>query len=257
VVSGPAIPLRGKRLLVTGASGQIASAVCKRLAAANQVWGAARFADEERRRELGAAGVRTCPVNLADGDLSALPDDIDHLLHLAVYMPAPPTGVSKVAQEAVAKFCAREFGLPVVIARMNVAYGAGGGVPARHLGLLLAGETIVLRHDPAPYSPIHEDDIVGHLRPLLAAAAVPALVVNFGGDEVVTTQQWCGYLADLAGVQPRFQVTPLPGGQPGGAVDVTRRQSLTGPDRVSWRDGMPRMFEARLPLGGSRRASRL
>jgi nucleoside-diphosphate-sugar epimerase len=263
--------LRGKRLLITGASGQIAGALCRRLAAANEVWGAARFGDERRLAELAAAGVRTCPLDLVDGDLSALPDDIDHVLHLAAYMgpnpdtdysvdvnavatgrllsryrhvesalvmstwgvyrahpdpwhayaesdplgdPASPAyGVTKVAQEAVAKFCAREFGLPVVIARMNVAYGAGGGVPARHLGLLLAGEPIRLRHDPAPYSPIHEDDIAGHAGPLLAAAAIPAPVVNFGGDEVVTAQQWCGYLAGLAGVQPRFQVTPLPGGQ--------------------------------------------
>ncbi len=310
--------LHDKRLLVTGASGQIASALCKRLAASNQVWGAARFGDQQRRAELAAAGVRTCPVDLVDGDLSALPGDIDHVLHLAAYMgsnpdtdysidvnavatgrvlsryrhvqsalvmstsgvyrahpdpwhpyaesdplgdpasPASPAyGVSKVAQEAVAKFCARDYGLPVVIARMNVAYGAGGGVPARHLGLLLAGEPIRLRHDPAPYSPIHEDDIAGHAGPLLAAAAVPALVVNFGGDEPVSAQQWCGYLGELAGVEPRFEVTPLPGAQPGSALDVTRRRALTGPGRVSWRDGMRRMFEARAPLGGSRRATRL
>jgi nucleoside-diphosphate-sugar epimerase len=310
--------LRGKRLLVTGASGQIASAVCRRLAASNQVWGAARFSDESRRRDLDAAGVVTCPVDLVDGDLSALPHDIDHVLHLAAYLgsnpdsdysidvnavatgrvlsryrhvesvlvmstsgvyrphpdpwhqyaesdplgdPAslasPAYGITKVAQEAVAKFCAREFGVRVVIARMNVAYGTGGGVPARHLGLLLAGEPIRLHHDPAPYSPIHEDDITDHMGPLLAAAAVPAVVVNFGGDEVVTAQQWCSYLAALAGVQPRFEVSPLPGGPVGVALDVTRRQSITGPDGLSWQDGMKRVFEARVHLGGSRRGGRL
>lgn len=182
--------LHDKRLLVTGASGQIASALCKRLAASNQVWGAARFGDQQRRAELAAAGVRTCPVDLVDGDLSALPGDIDHVLHLAAYMgsnpdtdysidvnavatgrvlsryrhvqsalvmstsgvyrahpdpwhpyaesdplgdpasPASPAyGVSKVAQEAVAKFCARDYGLPVVIARMNVAYGPAAVCP--------------------------------------------------------------------------------------------------------------------------------
>lgn len=311
-------PLRGKRLLVTGASGQIAAAVCKRLAAANEVWGAARFGDERRRAELAAAGVRTCAVDLVDGDLTALPDDIDHVLHLAAYLgpnpdtshsidvnavatgrvlsryrhvesalvmstcgvyrpqpdrwhaytetdplgdpasPASPAyGVSKVAQEAVARFCAGEFGLRVVIGRMNVAYGAGGGMPARHLGLLLAGEPIKVRNDPLPYSPIHEDDITGHLGPLLTAAAVRPLVVNFAGDEVVTAQQWCAYLAELAGIgPPRFQVTPLPGAQPGCVAHAARRQSVTGPSRVGWRDGIRRMFEARASLGGAQQAGR-
>ena len=318
-LSGRAEPLRGRRVLVTGASGQIASAVCQRLAAAgNLVWGTARFTDEQRRRDLSAAGVQTCPVDLVDGDLSVLPDDVDYVVHMAAYQgsnpdtdysidanavaagrvlsryrhvegalvmstggvyrahpdpwhqykesdplgdPASPSspayGVTKVAQEAVAKFCAREFGLRVVIARMNVAYGPGGGVPARHLGLLLAGEPIRLRGNPTPYSPIHEDDITDHLGPLLAAASVPALVVNFGGDEVVTAQQWCAYLGELAGLEPRFELAPLPGAQPGSAVDPARRLSITGPDRVPWQTGMSRMFEVRAPLGGTRRATRL
>ena len=38
--------------------------------------------------------------------------------------------VSKLAQEAVARFAAREFNVPTVIARMNVAYGDNGGLPA-------------------------------------------------------------------------------------------------------------------------------
>jgi nucleoside-diphosphate-sugar epimerase len=318
-LGSPSGPLRGRRVLVTGASGQIASAVCKRLAAAgNEVWGAARFTDEQRRRDLDDAGVRTCPVDLVDDDLSVLPDDIDHVVHMAAYLgsnpdtgysidvnavatgrvlsryrhvesalvmstggvyrvnpqpwyqykesdplgdppslASPAYGITKVAQEAVAKFCAREFGLRVVLGRMNVAYGVGGGMPARHLGELLAGEPIRLQHDPAPYSPIYEDDIADHLGPLLAAATVPALVVNFGGDEMASAQQWCAYLGELAGVEPRFEVNELPGGPPGSALDPTRRLAITGPGRVPWREGMRRMFEARAALGGSRRHGRL
>jgi nucleoside-diphosphate-sugar epimerase len=314
----PAAPLSGRRLLVTGASGQIASALCRRLVAAgNQVWGVARFGDEGRRRELEDAGVTTCSADLVDGDLAVLPDDIDHVLHLAAYIgsnpdtdysmdvnalatgrvlsryrhvdsalvmstggvyrvnpdpwhqyaesdplgdPAsiasPAYGVTKVAQEGVAKFCAREFGLRVVIGRMNVAYGAGGGMPARHLGLLLAGETIRVHNDPAPYSPIHEDDIARHVGPLLAAADIPALVVNFGGDEVVTAQQWCAYLAELAGVEARLQPAQLPGGPLGSALDPTRRLAITGPDQVRWRDGIRRMFELRAPLGANQHSGR-
>ncbi len=300
-------PLRGRKVLVTGASGQIAGALCKRLAADNEVWGIARFGDAARRRELEEAGVRTRAVDLLSPDYSALPGDFDHVLHLAAYLgqnttsdhsievnavatgrlishfrgvdsvlvmstgavyrahpdpwhryvetdplgdPAstvsPAYGISKVAQEAVAKFCAQEFGTRVVIARMNASYGPGGGMSARHLDRIVAGEPIPARGDPWPYSPIYEDDIADHAGALLAAATSPALVVNFGGDEVVTVQDWCAWLGELAGKEPKLVVTPLPGGQLGVAVDVTRRQSITGHDRTHWREGMRRMVEARL-----------
>jgi nucleoside-diphosphate-sugar epimerase len=160
--------------------------------------------------------------------------------------PSTPTyGVSKVSQEAVTRFCARQFGLPVVIGRMNASYGPGGGLPAKHIDRLIAGEPIVLRHDPAPYSPIYEDDIADHAIALLDAAAVPATIVNFGGDEVVTAQQWIAYAADLLGVTPTIQVVPIPGSQPGIALDVSKRLALTGPDKVPWQEGVRRTVEAR------------
>jgi hypothetical protein len=39
----------------------------------------------------------------------------------------------------------------------------------------------------------------------------------------------------------------VPGSQPGIALDSTKRISITGPDRVHWRDGMRRMAMARHP----------
>lgn len=300
-------PLHGKRLVITGASGQIAGAIAKRLADDNEVFGIARFGDEDRRRELEDAGVQTRSVDLTGDDYSGLPTGIDHVLHLASYLgsnpdtdysielnavatgrllahyrdvdsvlvmstcgvyrahpdpwhryvetdplgdpvstASPAYGVTKVAQEAVAKFCAREFGLRVVIGRMNASYGPGGGLPSRHLDRIVAGETIVLRHDPVPYTPIYEDDIAAHAGALLAAATSPALVVNFGGDVVVTSHEWCAYLGELVGATPRIEIAPLPGSQLGTAADPTRRRSITGPDRVDWREGLRRMVTARV-----------
>ena len=47
------------------------------------------------------------------------------------YQPFAPTySVSKIAQEAVARSAARLYQLPTIIARMNVAYGDNGGLPA-------------------------------------------------------------------------------------------------------------------------------
>lgn len=299
-----------KKLLVTGVSGQIAGALARNLVRSHEVWGLARFGDAGKRRALEEAGIITRSVDLADPDFSDLPDDFDHVLHLAVHQwggtdwdyavdvnavgtglllahfrnvrsalvmsttgvyrpnpdpwhqytetdplgdptsPSTPTyGISKVSQEAVARFCARQFEISVVIARMNASYGPGGGLPAKHIDRLIAGEPIVLRHDPAPYSPIYEDDIADHSLALLDAATVPATIVNFGGDDVVTAQQWIALAAELLGVEPTIEIVPIPGSQPGIALDATKRISLTGPDKVHWEEGIRRTVEARRVRG--------
>ncbi len=61
-----------------------------------------------------------------------------------------------------------------------------------------AGRT---RWDPMPYSPIHDDDISAQLEPLLDAADVPATIVNWGGDEPVSVQEWSAYFGELLGVE--------------------------------------------------------
>jgi nucleoside-diphosphate-sugar epimerase len=43
-----------------------------------------------------------------------------------------PYSISKIAQEAVARYCARSFDLPTTIARMCAAYGKRGGMPVWH-----------------------------------------------------------------------------------------------------------------------------
>ena len=75
--------MRGERVLVTGAAGQLAFPVAAALAADNEVWGVARFGDPVGRERLAAAGVRTEPLDLADPDWSGLPDRFDHVLHFA------------------------------------------------------------------------------------------------------------------------------------------------------------------------------
>ena len=158
---------------------------------------------------------------------------------------APTYAVSKVAQEAVVRQNARSLGLPTVIARMNASYGPNGGLPALNLDALLAGNPIIARSDPCPYSPIYQDDINEQVEPLLAAASVPATIVNWGGDEVVTIQEWSAYLGTLVGRPGEVTVTEFPGSHQGMISDPTRRAALTGPCRVGWRQGMQAMVEAR------------
>ena len=83
---------------------------------------------------------------------------------------SPPYSMSKIAQEAVARTCARQLDLPVVIARMNASYGPNGGLPVYHLDAAVAGQRVTTRWDPCPYMPIHEDDINAQTAALLDAA---------------------------------------------------------------------------------------
>jgi nucleoside-diphosphate-sugar epimerase len=165
-------------------------------------------------------------------------------------VPGTPTyAVTKIAEEAVARYCARSLGLKVTIARMNVAYSSRGGLNAYHLDAIVAGKTVNLRNDPAPYAPIHQDDINWQVEPLLDAATTPATIVNWGGDEAISAQQWCAGFAELSGRTADVQVVPVPGSQPGSIADKTKRVSITGPCKVPFAEGMRRLYETRYPNG--------
>jgi nucleoside-diphosphate-sugar epimerase len=165
----------------------------------------------------------------------------------AMATPSAPYSVSKIAQEAVARYCAKSFDLPVTIARMCAAYGDQGGLPAWHLHAVAAGEPVVARWDPLPYSPIHDDDICAQLEPLLQAASVPATIVNWGGDEPASVQEWCAHFGTLLGVEPNVVTQEIPGASIGSVADHTKRIAITGPCRVGWREGYRRLAEQFYP----------
>jgi nucleoside-diphosphate-sugar epimerase len=160
---------------------------------------------------------------------------------------SPPYSMSKIAQEAVARTCARLYELPVTIARMNASYGPNGGLPVYHLDAAVAGERVTTRWDPCPYMPIHEDDINRQTAALLEAATVPARIVNWGGDEAVSVQEWCAFFAELVGHDVPVDVVESPGTLRGSIADPTSRQAITGPCEVAWRDGLRASFEVRYP----------
>ena len=80
----PSEPLRGKSIVVTGVTGQVAEPVAMALARENEVVGAARFKDQHARGRLEEAGVRCVPIDLAAGDMGALPADADYVINFAV-----------------------------------------------------------------------------------------------------------------------------------------------------------------------------
>lgn len=297
--------LRGSKIVVTGVTGQVGGPVARALATSNDVYGAARFADAEARRQLEDAGVHCVRVDLASGDVGGLPPDADYVLHFAVsksndwdtdlaanvggalslmehhrsaraflhcsttavYRPnghkdlteAAPLGdnhgvwqflrtysIAKIGTEGAVRWAARRWRLPTTIGRLSVPYGPSGGWPALHLEMILAGSPVPVHEDaPSEYNPIYEDEILRTVPALLEAASVPATTVNWGGDEVVSIEEWCGYLAELAGTTARFQPTDRT--IESVRVDTTALQRLAGKSQITWQEGMRSMVAARHP----------
>lgn len=297
--------VEGKKILVTGPTGQVAFPLSVTLAKKNEVWGAARFSDAKKKKALEDAGVRCVATDLGSGEFDALPSDFDYVLHLAVARASTPdfdadlranaeaagllmahcrraqaflhcstTGVyhpkghepivesdplgdnhrvmmptysiAKIAAEAVVRYAARQLGLPTVIARLNTPYGNNGGWMYYHLLMMKNGVEIPVHVDaPSVYTPIHEDDIARIFPALCEHAKVPAEIVNVCGSEHVSIEEWCGYLGELCGLTPKFKKTEA--ALESVMSDNAKMVSLVGPARVSWKDGLRRMVEARHP----------
>ena len=87
--------------------------------------------------------------------------------------------------------------------------------------------------------------------PLLGAATVPATIVNWCGDDVVTTQEWCAEAAAIVGrsydsLDEIVVAAEVPGATRGGVGDTTLRRSITGPCQVDWRAALRDLAAARL-----------
>ena len=159
---------------------------------------------------------------------------------------APTYCVSKIAQEAVTRFAAQEFGLPTVLARMNVAYGDNGGLPSMLLDGMLAGLPVAVLPDrPSLCSPIHEDDIFEQTPRLLAAASIPTTITNWGGDEVVEIRDLTRYLAEQTGLD--LEIVESQEGIHHYLLDPSHRRALAGECRVPWQEGVQRMLAAKYP----------
>lgn len=78
--------LSGKKILVTGATGQVAQPIALRLARNNEVWCPARFSAPELRDRLEAAGITTRTWRLDAPDFREIPDDFTHVVHSTVIM---------------------------------------------------------------------------------------------------------------------------------------------------------------------------
>jgi nucleoside-diphosphate-sugar epimerase len=178
-------------------------------------------------------------------------DDYFHPFHEeddigGAYAPWGPTSpVSKVSLEAVARFCAEGFGLPTIITRLNVVYGPEGGMPVDDLEAVATGKTVHTFAEPYPASPIHADDMCEQLEALLDAASVPATIVNWCGDEVVTQREWIAQAEQLSGRKAHISHNEVPTAAGGSVGDTARRMAITGPCRRVLRDELAKLYQER------------
>ena len=152
---------------------------------------------------------------------------------------SPTYGISKIAQEGVARGLARALGLPTTIARMNVSYSPSGGLPAYQLDMLVNGLEIPVMTGGAWFSPIDQADINAQVPKLLDVASVPATICNWGGDDAVSTEEYVTFLASLVGESARFVYTDqgIPGARsttPGGSGSSATATSLGKTAFASW-----------------------
>jgi len=77
--------LTEKKILITGATGQVARPVAEALAKDNEVWCVGRFGDARARQELLSRGIRTWRWDMGTEGLNGLPDDFCYVMHSAFY----------------------------------------------------------------------------------------------------------------------------------------------------------------------------
>jgi UDP-glucuronate 4-epimerase len=161
----------------------------------------------------------------------------------------PTYSISKIAQETVVRFAAQEHGVPLTIARLSVPYGDNGGWPYWHTVMMQHGIAVgVHPEQPNQYNPLHADDYCRHIPYLLAAATPDGTIVNWGSDQIVSIEDWCGYIRELTGFEAKFDLQDSAFGSL--AADVSKLQSILGDEpvsRVQWRDGVRRLLQNQCP----------
>jgi UDP-glucuronate 4-epimerase len=288
--------LRGKTVLVTGASGLVAFPVAAELAKNNRVYALARWSDPEQKRGIELAGAQPVVADLADEDLSALPKSVDVVINYAVLPPnygnmaydvnAGATGrlarryrdaeafvqgstgslyeyqgerplreddpyglhsagenyaASKIAAEYMLKHLSVDYGLPVTIVRIFSFYGPRGGGVTQRIDQVARGLPVsVYPGVRNVHTPLYEDDYVEKTIAAARIGKVGCEIVNVGGSEAVTTQEYCRIAGEMLGKEPIFREDgtswPI-------WADTTKMEQLLGPSKVSIREGVRRIIE--------------
>ena len=158
----------------------------------------------------------------------------------------PTYSITKIASESAAKYAAKRFGVPTVIARLDVPYGPTHGWPMIMLQLAQLGIPAAVHPEgPNLHNLIHDDDLMTSLPYLLEQAAVPAPIFNWCAPEHVSIEEWTAELTRLTGVEIPLEVTTAC--IPPNPVDPAKLLGLGWTPTVDWKDGFRQMVETSFP----------
>jgi nucleoside-diphosphate-sugar epimerase len=150
---------------------------------------------------------------------------------------------SKIAAEQLLHFLSREYEIPVVILRINSAYGPRGGSIAGRVDRVRAGEPVIIYPGVENrYSPIFETDFVEKSIASASIASVPPETINLAGSETCSIEQYCAIAGDLCGKEPILVESPE--AIPPLWTDPSKMERLLGKTSVSMREGIRRVLDA-------------
>ena len=158
----------------------------------------------------------------------------------------PTYSISKIAAETVCRFVAHQHKIPTTIARLSVPYGDNGGWMYFHMLMMQQGIPIDVHPEkPNYYNPLHVNDYIEKIPYLLGAATTEVTTTNFGGSQKVSIEEWCAYISELTGFEPKFQDNPKAFGSL--CIDTQIMHELIGETKMEWREGIKRQIENLAP----------
>ena len=159
-----------------------------------------------------------------------------------LHSSAEPYAASKIAAEFLLKHLSEDYQMPTTLVRIFSFYGPRGGGVTQRIDQVARGEPVsVYPGVRNVHTPLYEDDYVEKTIAAVGIAKVGAEIINVGGTEAVTTQEYCEMAGELLGKKPIFvensKAWPI-------WADTTKMVKLLGPNKVSVREGVRRSVEA-------------
>jgi nucleoside-diphosphate-sugar epimerase len=160
-----------------------------------------------------------------------------------LHSSAEPYAASKIAMEFLLKHLSEDYRMPTTMVRIFSFYGHRGGGVTQRIDQVARGEPVsVFPGVRNVYTPLYEDDYVEKTIAAAGIAKPGATIINVGGTEPVTTQEYCAIAGEILGKEPIFVENS--GAWPIWA-DTTKMVELLGPNKVSIREGIRRVIESR------------
>jgi nucleoside-diphosphate-sugar epimerase len=149
---------------------------------------------------------------------------------------------SKIGAEYLLKHLSEDYQLPVTMVRIFSFYGPRGGGVTERVDRVAKGLPVsVYPGVRNVHTPLYEDDYVEKTIAAAGIAKVGCEIVNLGGSEAVTTQEYCQMAGEILGKEPIFAENstawPI-------WADTTKMEKLLGPSKVSVREGVRRVIES-------------